>query len=69
MIVSGPGLARPKGAPSTRRDRTLFHTFSLDGRNVVTWQRLGHTCILIGPVSDDELLGLAGWRGNGTLPY
>jgi hypothetical protein len=35
----------------------------------LTWQRLGHTCILIGPVPRDELLTLASWRGDGTLRY
>jgi anti-sigma factor RsiW len=68
VIVSGSGLTPPSGVPSTTRDGTVFHTFSLDGRRAVTWRRLGHTCILVGPVSDGELLTLAGWRGDGALP-
>jgi anti-sigma factor RsiW len=69
VIVSGPGLTPPSGAPSTTRDDTVFHTFSVDGKRAVTWQRLGRTCILVGPVSDAELLTLAGWRGDGVLSY
>jgi anti-sigma factor RsiW len=69
VIVSGSGLNPPKGAPSTTRDDTVFHTFSLNGKRAVTWQRLGHTCILVGPVSNEELQTLAGWRGNGALSY
>jgi hypothetical protein len=69
VIVAGSGLPRPSGAPSTIREGILFHTLRLDGRLAVTWQRLGRTCILIGPVSEDELLTLASWRGEGTLRY
>jgi anti-sigma factor RsiW len=64
VIVAGPGLARPPGAPSTTRDGVLFHTLRVDGRLAVTWRRLGRTCILIGPVSQGELLTLASWRGD-----
>src|SRR6185437_11524985 len=46
-IVSGPGLKPPSGEETTKGgvqyDRAL-----LDGRLVVTWQRGGHTCVLIG---------------------
>ena len=67
VIVSGSGLTPPSGAPSTTRDDTVFHTFSVDGKRAVTWRRLGHTCILVGPVSDAELLALAGWGETGAL--
>jgi hypothetical protein len=69
VIVAGSGLPRPGGAPGTTRDGVLFHTLRVDGRLAVTWRRLGRTCILIGPVSEDELLTLASWRGEGTLLY
>jgi anti-sigma factor RsiW len=68
VIVSGSGLTPPSGVPSTTLDDTVFHTFAVDGKSAVTWRRLGHTCILVGPVSDGELLTLAGWRGDGGLP-
>jgi hypothetical protein len=69
VIVAGSGLPRPSGAPTTTRAGVLFHTFEVDGRLAVTWRRLGRTCILIGPVPEDELLTLASWRGDGTLRY
>jgi anti-sigma factor RsiW len=69
VIVAGSGLPPPSGAPSTTRDRILFHTLEVDGELAVTWRRLGRTCILIGPVPEDELLTLASWRGDGTLRY
>src|SRR5262245_15904336 len=56
VIVSGSGLTPPSGVPSTTRDGTVFHTFSVDGKRAVTWRRLGRTCILVGPVSSEELL-------------
>jgi anti-sigma factor RsiW len=69
VIVAGDGLPRPSGAPSTTRNDVQFQTLEVNGRPAVTWERLGHTCILIGPVPRDELLTLASWRGDGTLPY
>lgn len=69
VIVAGSGLPRPSGASSTTREGVVFHTLRVDGRSVVTWRRLGHTCILVGPVQPDELLTLASWRGDGTLRY
>jgi anti-sigma factor RsiW len=69
VIVAGQGLLRPSGSPSTTRDGVRFHTLQLDGRLAVTWRRLGRTCILSGPVPQDELLTLASWRGDGTLRY
>jgi hypothetical protein len=35
----------------------------------VTWQRVGHTCVLTGAASRAELLALASWHGGGTLRY
>jgi anti-sigma factor RsiW len=64
VIVSGDGLARPDAAQSTTNDGVLYQTFRVDDRLVVTWRRLGHTCILIGPAPAQELLALAGWDGS-----
>jgi hypothetical protein len=69
MIVAGSGLDRPSGAPSTTRSGIQLQTLEVNGQPVVTWRRLGHTCILIGPLASDELLALASWRGDGTLRY
>jgi hypothetical protein len=69
VIVAGDGLPRPSGAPSTTRNGILLQTLEVNGRPVVTWRRLGRTCILVGPAPRDELLTLASWRGDGTLRY
>jgi anti-sigma factor RsiW len=67
MIVAGSGLDRPSGAASTTRNGIQLQTLDVNGQPVVTWRRLGRTCILIGPAPSDELLALASWRGDGTL--
>jgi anti-sigma factor RsiW len=69
VIVSGPGLARPSGAQTTVRRGVELQTLRLNGQPAVTWQRLGHTCLLTGTSSRGELLTLASWRGRGTLRY
>ena len=69
VIVAGKALARPSGVPSATRNGVQVQTLQIDGRPAVTWQRLGHTCILVGPASSEELLTLASWRGDGTLRY
>jgi anti-sigma factor RsiW len=70
VVVSGSSLPRPSSAESTTLDGVLFQTLRVDDRLVVTWRRLGHTCVLVGAaVPRSELLTLASWRGDGTLPY
>jgi anti-sigma factor RsiW len=69
MIMAGSELDRPSGVPTTQRNGVQLQTLEVNGRPAVTWRRLGHTCILIGPVPSDELLTLASWRGDGTLRY
>lgn len=69
VVVGGDGLARPSTGESTTRDGVRFQTLRVDGRLVVTWRRLGHTCVLTGDASRAELLALASWRGDGTLRY
>jgi anti-sigma factor RsiW len=68
-VVAGAGLPRPSAATSTTREGVLYQTLRLDGRVVVTWRRLGHTCVLTGEAPRSELLALASWRGDGTLRY
>ena len=62
-IVAGPALPRPGNGASTTLDGVQYQTLSLRGRPVVTWRRLGHTCVMIGNTSRGELLTLASWRG------
>jgi anti-sigma factor RsiW len=69
VIVAGPGLPRPTNAPATTRHGVEYQTVAVDGRPAVTWQRVGHTCVLTGSTSPAELLTLAAWQGRGTLHY
>lgn len=69
VVVAGTGLPRPSAAESTTLDGVLFQTLRVDDRLVVTWRRLGHTCVLVGAAPRSELLSLASWRGDGTLRY
>jgi anti-sigma factor RsiW len=69
VVVAGTGLPRPAAAESTTREGVLFQTLRVDGRLVVTWRRLGHTCVLVGAAPRSELLTLASWRGDGALRY
>ena len=68
-VVAGDGLPRPAGAESTTREGVRFQTLRVGGRLVVTWRRLGHTCVLVGAAPRSELLALASWRGHGDLRY
>ena len=69
VIVAGPALPRPTGAPATVYRGVTFQTLEVDSRLVVTWRRVGHTCVLVGAVPRAELITLANWRGEGTLRY
>jgi anti-sigma factor RsiW len=61
VIVAGAGLSRPAGAESTSVKGVEYQTLELDGRLAITWQRGGHTCVLIGQAPRSELLTLASW--------
>lgn len=68
-IVARPQLPLPGEGMSTERDGVEFRTLSLQGRPVVTWRRLGHTCVMIGDVTRGELLALASWDEGGSETY
>ncbi len=69
VILAGSALPSPSQARATTRRGVRYEALSVDGNPTVTWQRLGHTCVLTGRVSRSELLALASWRGGGTLRY
>jgi hypothetical protein len=46
-----------------------YQTLSVNGKPAVTWERLGHTCVLVGGSSSSELVKLASWRDGGALRY
>jgi anti-sigma factor RsiW len=58
-IVDGPALPRPGDGVSSMRAGVQYQTLRLRDRQVVTWQKDGHTCVLIGPLSAGELVDLA----------
>jgi anti-sigma factor RsiW len=69
-IVDGKALPWPDDASKATIEGTVLRALELDGRNVVTWRRGGHTCVLS---SDDvpraELLALAGWKAKGQVDF
>jgi anti-sigma factor RsiW len=69
VIVSGSGLPLPSDAGGTVRRGVEYQTLLADGQPAVTWRRVGHTCVLTGSASRDELLNLASWQGGGALDY
>jgi len=70
-IVSGNHLKAPAGgSPAVREGTKLLAYGSLAGRPAVVWTRGGHTCILSGVgVPRDTMLKLAGWKGQGVVPF
>jgi anti-sigma factor RsiW len=61
-IVTVPALKLPS-ASTTLRHGIKLQTFTLGERQVVTWRRAGHTCVLSGVgVSPAELTRLAAWK-------
>ena len=60
-----------RGRPGHRRGHRDRARCGPRGREVVTWRRRGHTCVLS---SKDvprcaELLALAGWKGKGSVAF
>ncbi len=62
-IVSTPALAQPS-APVSYMGGLALRTLDVNGRQVVTWQRDNHTCILstAHAVAPAVLRGLAAWH-------
>jgi anti-sigma factor RsiW len=69
-IVSGDALDPPEDARTTTRGGVEYRSYREDGRNVVTWERGGRTCVLSSAaVPSSELITLADWRGKGAIPF
>jgi anti-sigma factor RsiW len=69
VILAGSALPSPSGAHVVNQRGVRYEALDVDGSPAVTWQRLGHTCVLTGATSRSELLTLASWHGGGTLRY
>jgi hypothetical protein len=69
-IVGGEALPEPKTARPATREGTRLRSLEAKGRNVVTWRRQDHTCVLSGKgVPSGELLTLAGWHAKGEVKF
>ena len=69
-VVSGAALEQPGGADRATVEGTVVRALRADGREVVTWRRRGHTCVLSAKdVPRAELLALAGWKGMGDVAF
>jgi hypothetical protein len=68
--VAGAALERPGDGDQATREGTELWLYRSDGRDIVTWRRRGHTCVLSAKgVPRGELLDLAGWKGKGAVDF
>ncbi len=61
VIVSGDGLPSPSGGQTTTVGGTPYQAVRFNDKLAVTWQRGGHTCVLLGDAPRTELVTLASW--------
>jgi anti-sigma factor RsiW len=68
-VIAGDALDKPDGKDSTI-DGVDLRALQVGSRNVVTWERLGHTCVLSSDTVDTQtLLTLAAWKGQGAVKF
>jgi anti-sigma factor RsiW len=69
-VVSGAALEQPDAASRATVEGTVLRSLRAQGRQVVTWRRRGHTCVLSSKdVPLEELLTLAAWKGMGEVAF
>jgi anti-sigma factor RsiW len=69
-VVAGEALDQPGDADRATVEGTVVRALRAQGRNVVTWRRRGHTCVLSSKdVPLAELIALAGWKGKGEVAF
>jgi hypothetical protein len=70
-ILGGDAIDPPSDAAKRTDKGVELFVVSDKGRRVVTWERNGHTCVLSAPmsVSEQKLLDLAAWHGQGKVPF
>jgi hypothetical protein len=69
-IVGGDALDGPDDARTVMAEGTPVDLFPAGGRVAATWERDGHTCLLVGAgVPDATLAELAGWKGEGAVTF
>jgi hypothetical protein len=69
-IVGGDALDTPDDTTTIEIEGTPVEVFRSDGTPAATWERDGHTCVLVGEgIPDEKLAELAGWRAKGGIPF
>jgi hypothetical protein len=69
-IVSGKAIDPPDGAAKHQLNGVDLSATDDGPKRIVTWLRGGRTCVLSGNgVSTAELLALASWKGEGSVPF
>jgi hypothetical protein len=69
-IVGGDALDTPDDTTTIAVEGTDVEIFRADGTPAATWERDGHTCVLVGEgIPDEKLAELAGWRAKGEIPF
>ena len=69
-IVSGKAIDPPDGAAKHELNGVALSTTDDGPKRIVTWLRGGRTCVMSGDeVSTAELLELASWKGEGSVPF
>jgi anti-sigma factor RsiW len=69
-VVSGAALDEPDTADKATVEGTVIRALRASGREVVTWRRRGHTCVMSSKdVPLKELVVLAGWKAKGQVAF
>jgi len=69
-VVAGDPLDQPGDVRPTVTGGVELRTLRADGRTLVTWRRLGHTCVLSSADVDPATLReLAAWKGMGAVRF
>jgi hypothetical protein len=69
-IVAGDSLDEPREGQVTNVEGTAVRILDSEGRRIATWQRKGHTCVLVTTsAAAPTLLELAAWRGKGSVDF
>jgi hypothetical protein len=70
-ILGGSAIEAPSDAKTVDVRGTPFSVMYREGRQVVVWDRDGHTCVMSAPrsVPEENLLKLAAWDAGGSVPF
>ncbi|MEA2268414.1 MAG: hypothetical protein QOC64_1024 [Solirubrobacteraceae bacterium] len=70
-ILGGPPIDPPQNARRVSVRGTTVHLMRQGSRQIVTWERGGHTCVMTAPAAmpQDRLVDLAAWDAGGSVPF